>query len=143
MTYSDWQRNLCAHLLKSLVKILGISVSSYSCSVWEAGPFSLSLFLLFISLSVLLLILNIQWPFTSWQCFTCDSHLSHLSRNEAVPGAVERADTSGMMSKPPPLNFLPCDWCDVYIRSSFREVSNKTQLVEVPMIQSCCGLCSV
>lgn len=34
--------SLHAHLLKSLVKILGIFVSSYSYSVWEAGPFSLS-----------------------------------------------------------------------------------------------------
>lgn len=43
ITYSDWQRKLHAHVLKSLVEILGIFVSSYNCSVWEAGPFSLSL----------------------------------------------------------------------------------------------------
>lgn len=41
--YFECQRKLHAHLLKSLVKVWGIFVSSYSCSVWEAGPFSLSL----------------------------------------------------------------------------------------------------
>lgn len=80
-----------------------------------------------ISLSTPLLTLIVWWPLTSWQCFACDSHLSHLSRNEAVPGAVERTDSPGRMSKPPLLNFLPCDWCGVYLRAGFMEATGVTE----------------
>lgn len=126
ITYSDWQRKLHAHVLKSLVEILGIFVSSYNCSVWEAGPFSLSLSFL----SSHCLHCYSSQTFSGHSQASCASPVTHISVT-CPEMKLSQGLWKGQTALGGWVNSLHWTFSlvagDVYLRSGFREVSPVTK----------------